>query len=158
MKKVLIAFILSFLITSFQTTTASADKPTQDSKELRLQDMLMIMLTPYIREDLNKYYHPKILKDFSPQVTPQNIDVVETKRNHPFGNVLEITFEIEPDDGGHHVPVGKDKMTYQISYGPEVKLINHTHLKTYKYPTDSQSSFDFDTLPRLFKTVLKKPL
>ena len=144
----LIAFILSFLaITSFQTTTASADKPTQDSEELRLQDMLMIMLTPYIREDLNKYYHPKILKDFYPQVTPQNIDVVETKRNHLFGNVLEITFEIEPDDGGHHVPVGKDKMTYQISYGPEVKLINHTHLKTYKYHIDSQSSFDFNKLP-----------
>src|SRR5689334_12611231 len=98
MKKLLIAFIISLLITSFQTT-ALADKPTQDSKELRLQDMLMIMLTPHIREDLNKYYHPKILKDFYPQVTPQNIDVVETKRNHPFGNVLEITFEIEPDDG-----------------------------------------------------------
>jgi hypothetical protein len=157
MKKLLIAFIISLLITSFQTT-ALADKPTQDSKELRLKDMLMIMLTPYIREDLNKYYHPKILKDFYPQVTPQNIDVVETKRNHPFGNVLEITFEIEPDDGGHHVLVGKDKMTYQISYGPEVKLINHTHLKTYKYPTDSQSSFDFNKLPPLFKSVLTKPL
>ena len=158
MKKVLIAFILSLLlVTSFQTTTALADKPTQDSEELRLQDMLMIMLTSYIREDLNKYYHPKILKDYYPQVTPQNIDVVETKRNHLFGNVLEITFEIEPDDGGHHVPVGKDKMIYQISYGPEVKLINHTHLKTYKYPADSQSMFDFNKLPPLFKTVLKKP-
>ncbi|MDR7003086.1 hypothetical protein J2Y67_005658 [Neobacillus niacini] len=159
MKKLHIAFIISLLITSFQTT-ALADKPTQDSKELRLQDMLMIMLTPYIREDLNKYYHPKILKDFYPQVTPQNIDVVETKRNHPFGNVLEITFEIEPDDGGHHVLVGKDKMTYQISYGPDVKLINHTHLKTYKYPPPDlhlQGTFDFNRLPHLFKYVLKKP-
>nr|WP_279629544.1 DUF3888 domain-containing protein [Lysinibacillus capsici] len=33
-------------------------------------------------------------------------------------------------------PIGKDRMTYEISYGPEVKLINHTHLKTYKYPPE----------------------
>jgi hypothetical protein len=161
MKKMLIAFILSLLaITSFQTTTASADKPTQDSEELRLRDMLMNLLTPYIREDLNKYYYPKILKDFSPQVSPWLIEVIETRRVNGFrGLALEITFEIEPDDGGHHVPVGKDKMTYQISYGPEVKLINHTHLKTYNYPPDLhlQSSFDFNKLPHLFKYVLKKP-
>jgi hypothetical protein len=54
--------------------------------------------------------------------------VTETGRVNDFlGLILEITFEIEPDDGGHHVPVGKDRMTYQISYGPEVKLINHVH-------------------------------
>nr|WP_275671508.1 DUF3888 domain-containing protein [Neobacillus kokaensis] len=49
---------------------------------------------------------------------------------------MEITFDIEPTDGGHHVPVGKDRMTYRISYGPEVKMINHTHLTTYKYPQE----------------------
>ncbi|WP_129691018.1 DUF3888 domain-containing protein [Gottfriedia acidiceleris] len=152
MKKILITFILStLLIIFFQTSPTLADEPTQDSEELRLQDMLMNMLTPYIREDLDKYYHPKILKDFSPQVTPWLIEVIETRRvNHFRGLILEITFEIEPDDGGHHVPVGKDRMTYQISYGPEVKLINHTHLKTYKYPPNLRSSFDFNRLPRLF--------
>jgi hypothetical protein len=136
MKKILFIFILSLvLITSFQTTTATSAKPTEDSEELRLQDMLMNMLTPYIRKDLQTYYYPKILKDFSPQVSPWLIEVIETKRVDGFrGLLLEITFEIEPDDGGHHVPVGRDRMTYQISYGPTVKLINHTHLKTYKYP------------------------
>ncbi|WP_232490117.1 DUF3888 domain-containing protein [Neobacillus cucumis] len=63
--------------------------------------------------------------------------MIETKRLNSFrGLHLEITFEIEPDYGGHHIPVGKDRMTYQISYGPRVKLINHTHLKTYKYPPE----------------------
>ena len=138
MKKMLIVFILSFvLITSFQKTIVSSAKPTQDSEELRLQDMLMNMLAPYIEKDLNNYYHPKILKDFSPQVTPWDIEVIETRRVNGFrGFILEITFEIEPTDGGHWIPVGKDRMTYEISYGPEVKLINHTHLKTYKYPPE----------------------
>jgi len=43
---------------------------------------------------------------------------------------------LEPTDGGQYIPVGKDRMTYEISAGPEVKLINHTHLKTYKYPPE----------------------
>ncbi|MGG0237184.1 DUF3888 domain-containing protein [Bacillus rhizoplanae] len=114
--------------------------------------MLMNMLTPYVREDLQRYYYPKILKDFSPQASPWKIEVINTRRVNGFrGFLLEITFEIEPDDGGHNVPVGKDRMTYRISYGPEVKLINDTHLKTYKYPSDLQSPFDFNKLPSLFK-------
>ena len=135
MKKTLIAFILSLiLIVSLQTTTALSTKPTQDSEELRLQDMLMNMLAPYISEDLHNYYYPKISKDFTPSVAPWKIEVIETRRVNDFrGFMLEITFNIEPTDGGHHVPVGKDRMTYRISYGPEVKLINHTHLATYKY-------------------------
>lgn len=135
MKKMLIVFILSLvLITSFQNTFVSSAKPTQDSEELRLQDMLMNMLAPYIEKDLNSYYYPKILKDFSPHVTPWKIEVIETRRVNGFrGFILEITFEIEPTDGGHWIPVGRDRMTYEISYGPEVKLINHTHLKTYEY-------------------------
>ncbi|WP_391122269.1 DUF3888 domain-containing protein [Psychrobacillus sp. L3] len=138
MKKTLVVFILSIvLITTFQERIVSSAKPTQDSEELKLQDMLMNMLAPYIEKDLNNYYYPKILKDFSPAVTPWKIEVIETKRVNGFrGFALEITFEIEPTDGGHWIPVGKDRMTYEISYGPEVKLINHTHLKTYKYPPE----------------------
>jgi len=46
MKKIFIVFILSIvLITSFQKTIVSSAKPTQDSEELRLQDMLMNILT-----------------------------------------------------------------------------------------------------------------
>nr|WP_245644941.1 DUF3888 domain-containing protein [Peribacillus loiseleuriae] len=141
-------------VTLFQTKLSSADKPAQDSEEIRLQDMLMNMLTPYIREDLNKYYYPKILKDFSPQVSPWLIEVIETRRVNGFrGLIMEITVDIEPDDGGHHVPVGKDRMTYRISYGPSVELIKHTHLATYDLPPEVQepSSFDLNKLPSLFK-------
>lgn len=53
------------------------------------------------------------------------------------GTILDkISFDIEPTYGGHHVPVGKDRMTYRISYRPKVKLISHTHLATYKYPPE----------------------
>ena len=138
MKKMLSVFILFLaLITPFQSTTVSSNIITQDSEELKLQDMLMLMLTPYIQKDLISYYRPKILKDFAPQVTPWKIEVIETKRVNGFrGFQLQITFEIEPTDGGQWIPIGKDRMIYEISSGPEVKLINHTHLKTYKYPPE----------------------
>ncbi|MFJ7737627.1 DUF3888 domain-containing protein [Lysinibacillus sp. NPDC097287] len=136
MKKMLIVFILTLVcITTYQKTIVSSAKPTQDSEELRLQDMLMNMLYPYIQKDLHNIYYPKITNDFSPQVTPWKIEVIETRRVNGFrGFKLEITFYIEPTDGGHWISVGKDRMTYEISFGPEVKLINHTHLKTYEYP------------------------
>lgn len=138
MKKMLTIFILSFvLITTFQTITVSSAKPTQDSEELRLQDMLMNMLTPYIEKDLNSYYYPKITKDFSPAVVPWKIELIETRRLNGFrGFILELTFEIEPTDGGHWIPIGKDRMTYEISSGPTIILKNHTHLKTYKLPSE----------------------
>ncbi|ATP40064.1 ATPase [Solibacillus sp. R5-41] len=99
--------------------------------------MLMNMLTPYIENDLRNYYYPKIVKDFSPSVAPWKIEVLETRRINGFrGFQLQITFDIEPTDGGQWIPIGKDRMTYEISSGPEVKLVNHTHLKTYKYPPE----------------------
>ncbi|WP_367976434.1 DUF3888 domain-containing protein [Niallia sp. RD1] len=44
---------------------------------------------------------------------------------------INVNFEVQPSIG-HHVLVGKDRLTYEISYGPEIKLLDHTHLKTYK--------------------------
>ncbi|MGE7841670.1 DUF3888 domain-containing protein [Lysinibacillus sp. NPDC093712] len=138
MKKIILVLLLSLaLITSFQTRTVSFSEPMEDSNELRLEDMLMLMLTPYIEKDLNSYYYSKIFKDVSPHVTPWKIEVIETRRVNDFrGFILQITFEIEPTDGGQYIPLGKDRMTYEISDGPDVKLINHIHLKTYKYPPE----------------------
>ena len=140
MKKIIFTFLLSLvLVSSFQTNMALANQPDEDSEELKLQDMLMNLLTPSIREVLDNYYHPDILKTFSPEITPWKIEVIETKRINGFrGFKLEITFEIEPT-AGHHVPVGKDRLTYRISYGPSVELINHTHLATYDLPPELQN-------------------
>ncbi|MBP1931988.1 DUF3888 domain-containing protein [Ammoniphilus resinae] len=112
MKKTLYAFILSivFIISLPIETEATIPKPTKDSEQLRLQDMLMIMLTPYIQEVLNNYYNPKT---FSPYIELWKVQVLETKRINGFrGFILEITFDIEPTEGGHHVSIGKDRLTY----------------------------------------------
>nr|WP_225230076.1 DUF3888 domain-containing protein [Ureibacillus galli] len=103
MKKMFLVFILLLpLITSFYSATIASDIPSEDSEELRLQDMLMNMLTPYIENDLQNFYTPNIVENFSPAVAPWKIEVLETKRINGFrGFHLQITFEIEPTDGGH---------------------------------------------------------
>ena len=144
MKKMLLTFILSlFLVALFQIKLVSASEPTQDSEELRLQDMLMIMLTPNIREVLENYYGPN-----APGITPWKIKIIQTKRVQHFrGFILDITFEIEPTTG-HNVSVGKDRITFRVSFGPKVELIEHTHLETYDLPPELQESspFDFNNL------------
>jgi len=138
MKKMFILFILFLvLVTPIQNIVVSSTSPTEDSEELKLQDMLMNMLAPYIQEDLRNYYYPNVFKDFSPSIAPWLIEVIDTTRVNRFrGFQLQITIEIEPTDGGHWIPIGKDRMTYEISPGPSVKLINHTHLETYEYPPE----------------------
>lgn len=140
MNKIIFSFILSIVfLSSSQTNMSLANQPTEDSEELRLQDMLMNLLTPHIGEVLENYYRPKILKTFSPEIAPWKIDVIKTNRLNGFrGFILEITFEIEPT-AGHYVPVGKDLLTFRISYGPSIELINHTHLATYDLPPELQN-------------------
>jgi hypothetical protein len=137
---VLLAGIIATPTHTFQTKYVLADKPIQDSEELRLQDMLMNLLTPYIYEVLDNYYRANILKTFSPAIEPWKIEVIETKRINGFrGFILEITFDIEPTDGGHHVPLGKDRLTFRVSYGPSVELIKHVHIATYHLPLGLQN-------------------
>ncbi|CAM4488658.1 hypothetical protein FHS16_005187 [Paenibacillus endophyticus] len=42
------------------TTTFALYKPTKNTEELRLQDMLVNMISPYIGEDFNNYYYPEV--------------------------------------------------------------------------------------------------
>lgn len=113
------------------------DTSDQDSEQLRLQDMLMMFLIPHIYEDVGAIYYPHILS-IKPEIEGWKINIINTERVNGFrGFILEITLEVEPTMG-HHVPVGKDCFTYQISYGPSVKLISSRHLDTYTLPDDLQ--------------------
>ncbi len=79
--------------------------PTQDSEGLRLQDMLMLMLTPYIENDLFNYYYPKIFKEVSPHVVPWDIKVIETRRVNGFRDFywkLHLKLSLPMVDNGFH--------------------------------------------------------
>jgi hypothetical protein len=143
MKKLVIVFLSTLLIifpslTNAEIVTASPIQVEKDSTNLQLQDMLMLMLLPQIREDVVKYYKP--ILTVTPDMVPWKIVVVETKRENGFrGFILSITLDVEPTVG-QYVPVGKERIKYLISYGPSVKLVKYTHLKTYNLPSELQNT------------------
>lgn len=116
---------------------ASYRVPQEDSKELRLQDMLMNFLTPYINDAVWDYYQRYLLEP--PIIYPYFVDVVDSKRINGFrGFILSITLDVTPVVGPH-ISVGEDRLTFEISAGPEVKLVNYTHLKSYELPPNWQN-------------------
>jgi len=135
MKKFIQVCIVIITSTLIQSIVQSV--PTQDSPQLRTEDMLMLLLNNNIYEVIGNYYYPRILK-LKPEVKPWHISVIDSRRLNGFrGFVFEITIEVEPSLG-HGVRIGKDRITYQLSVGSSVKLVNHTHLATYNFPEDIQ--------------------
>lgn len=134
--KLSIALLLLSLILIISPLESKAypemHNPKQDSTELQLQDMLMLLLTPAIQDAVNNYYL-KYLKEL-PLVYPYQIDVIQIERKNGFrGFEFLLTVEVMPVVGPH-ISVGMDRITFEISAGPTVKLIKYNHIKDFKLP------------------------
>ncbi len=125
-------------------TESEPELPDQDSRELMVQDMLMLFLLPYIQKPIDEIYSPLLTE--SPMVYPYYVDVTDVKRVNGFrGFDFLITLEVVPTVGPHII-VGKDSLTFRITPGPKVKLESFKHLK------DPQKS-DF---PPNYQDILRK--
>lgn len=108
------------------------NKPLSDSGELRVQDMLMNVLTPHINAAVQDYYRQFLLEP--PLVYPYFVHITGSERLNGFrGFRLSVTLDVTPVVGPH-ISVGEDRLTFEISAGPEVKLVHYTHLKSYPLP------------------------
>ncbi|PQP89936.1 DUF3888 domain-containing protein [Paenibacillus sp. AR247] len=88
--------------------------------------MLMLFLLPYIEERLPDIYEP--LLTVTPMLYPYMAEVVEVRRANGFrGYSFKCTIEVVPTVGPH-IPVGKDRFTFEISV-KKVKVIGTQHLK-----------------------------
>lgn len=136
MKRNVIAISLALVMILLSPMQSNAEmgyhSPQEDSTELRLQDMLMNFLNPYINDAVQDYYQ-HLLWDL-PLIYPYFVDVIESHRVNGFrGFILSITLDVTPVVGPH-ISVGEDRLTFEISAGPKIKLVNYTHLKTYELP------------------------
>lgn len=136
MKRNIIAISLAVVLILLSPIQSNAEHiyrlPQEDSTELRLQDMLMNFLNPYINDAVQDYYQHLLLE--LPLVYPYFVDVIESHRVNGFrGFILSITLDVTPVVGPH-ISVGEDRLKFEISAGPKVKLVNYTHLKTYELP------------------------
>ncbi|UJF33410.1 DUF3888 domain-containing protein [Paenibacillus hexagrammi] len=131
MKRNVIIIFLTMAIILLSPNQINAENhyrpPQEDSTELRLQDMLMNFLDPHINHAVQDYYLDLLSEP--PLVYPYFVDVVESHRVNGFrGFILSITLDVIPVVGPH-ISVGQDRLTFEISAGPEVKLVNYTHFE-----------------------------
>ncbi|KWX85064.1 hypothetical protein AMQ83_27060 [Paenibacillus riograndensis] len=141
MIRVIIAVVLTVTLSLSSPLQSNAEAsyrvPQEDSEELRLQDMLLNFLTPYINDAVRDYYRRLLVEP--PLVYPYFVNVVDSMRINEFrGFNLSITLDVTPVVGPH-ISVGEDRLTFQISVGPEVKLVNYIHLKSYELPPHWQN-------------------
>ncbi|WP_243711621.1 DUF3888 domain-containing protein [Paenibacillus sp. BK033] len=109
-------------------SNAVGKKPLEDSRELQLQDMLVLLLVPHMQEKLAEVYSDVFTVPGSPDIYPYFVEVTHTERTNGFrGFDLLITLHVRPTVGPH-IPVGEDVFTYRIS-STGVELKNLEHLK-----------------------------
>ncbi|MNO31494.1 hypothetical protein D3C76_214690 [compost metagenome] len=126
--KVLICFIILISMVGTQTPFCNAvdKKPLEDSRELQLQDMLVLLLLPHMREKLEEVYSDVFSVPGSPDIYPYFVDVKYIERVNGFrGFDFLITLDVHPTVGPH-ILVGEDVFTYRISaFGVELKNFEH---------------------------------
>jgi len=126
--RVLICFMVLISMVWTQTSYCNAvyKKPLEDSRELQLQDMLVLLLLSHMNEKLTEVYSDVFSVPGSPDIYPYFVDVVHTERVNQFrGFDLSITLDVHPTIGPH-IPVGEDLFTYRISpAGVELKKFEH---------------------------------
>lgn len=105
---------------------AVGKNPLEDSRELQLQDMLVLLLRPHMEEKLAEVYSDVLTVPGSPDIHPFLVEVTHTERTNGFrGFDLLITLDVRPTVGPH-IPVGEDVFTYRISpAGVELKNLEH---------------------------------
>ncbi|WP_308637404.1 DUF3888 domain-containing protein [Paenibacillus silvisoli] len=124
---VLIAALLLLGQLAPDAGAAAPEKHYQDTKELQLQDMLVLYLLPDMQRQLAGVYADKLTA--LPDIYPYFVDIDHIEHVNGFrGFVFVLTLHVYPTVGPH-ISVGEDLMTYQISAGPTAKLAKLVHLK-----------------------------
>lgn len=109
--------------------------PPQDTKEMMVHDILMILLGREIDKAVNHYYSKYL--NYSPSVYPYQIEIVKVERiggyrTFHFFTTLEATPVVGP-----HISVGKDRLTFEIAptiIPSQIKLKKFEHLETHELP------------------------
>ncbi|SMQ81550.1 Protein of unknown function [Bacillus sp. OV166] len=113
--------------------------PPQDTKEMMVNDILMLLLGPEIDKAVSNYYS-KYFTETS-MVYPYEVEIEKVERIGGFRTFhFLITLEVTPVFGAHN-PIGKDRLTFEIAptiIPSQIKLKNFEHLESYELPPHFQ--------------------
>ncbi|WP_431603158.1 DUF3888 domain-containing protein [Clostridium beijerinckii] len=146
MKK--IAFVISFLtvVASFVVqynvyaiTIETQLLITNDSKEIIYRDVVLSLIVPYMKKEINNYYKEYLTE--SPTIAPYSVDIINVKRIG--GNRIQLDVITHPYVGPH-ITVGDDRMIIEIAAYGSIEIKNFEHVKSHPLPWN-------------WKYIIKKP-
>ncbi|WP_102345943.1 DUF3888 domain-containing protein [Bacillus sp. Marseille-P3661] len=109
--------------------------PPQDTEEMMVHDIVMLLLGPEIDKAVSNYYAEYLT--YSPSVYPYQVEIINVERPGGFRTFhFLITLEITPVVGPH-ISVGKDRLTFEIAptiIPNQIKLKKYEHLETHELP------------------------
>lgn len=133
MKKYIVSFLIAFAVI-FSWNAPSSAQTTEDSNELMIKDILMLLLGEEIEKAVNDYYSTYLTE--SPFVYPYEVEIVHIERVDGFRSFhFLITLEVAPVVGPH-ISVGKDRLTFEIAptIPGQIQLKKFKHLETHELP------------------------
>ncbi|WP_368503471.1 DUF3888 domain-containing protein [Alkalihalophilus sp. As8PL] len=142
-KKISILILLTVILIPFPSL-GEAKSLEYDSTELKVQDLMMLLVLDSVATPINEYYFD-FLKE-NPVVYPYEIELKQIERMEGFRSFhFVITLEVTPVIGPH-IAVGKDVVTLEVSpvLPKTIKVLTYEHLETYE-------------LPAKWRHVIKKP-
>lgn len=138
MKFCIVIMIVGTLLSQQPSCKAESFMRQEDSKALQLQDLLMVYLSEFVEEDINNYYKKYISGGVT--VYPYDVNFIKIDRLNGFrGYDFKVIIEAYPVVGAHN-SIGKDRLTYQISFlvPRKAKLLKYEHIETYEIPSNLQ--------------------
>lgn len=112
---------------------------TNDSKEIIYRDVVLSLIVPYMKKEINNYYKEYLTE--SPTIAAYSVDIINVKRVG--GNRIQLDVITHPYVGPH-ITVGDDRMIIEIAADGSIELKNFEHVKSHPLPWN-------------WKHIIKKP-
>ncbi|WP_157842648.1 MULTISPECIES: DUF3888 domain-containing protein [Bacillus] len=132
MKRYILICLLVFA-TPIHTFAETPYIPTEQSREELYQDIFLSLLTPQVHETIGEFYKKEAGLSFV-AVYPYQTVVEKVERIGGYRSfVFEVTLLVNPVVGAH-IPVGEDRLHYEIGGSGDVKLLEHQHIRSIDLP------------------------
>ena len=107
--------------------------PPEQSREELYQDIFLSLLTPQVDEVIGDFYKKEAgltcVTVYPYQTVVERVERIGAYRSF----VFEVTLRVNPVVGAH-IPVGEDRLHFEIGGSGDVKLLQHQHIQSIELP------------------------
>ncbi len=142
-KIILVVTIFIFIVVVFSVKNSivntTAKQAEEESQDILYQDVIITALSPTINTAIEDYY--KNILTETPLYDSSFIKILNIERPNGYRTwYFIINIEINPFIGPH-IPVGKDRISIELSYPGLQEILSFEHVKDYPLPEHYQNLY-----------------